>query len=166
MKKSISLKVCLPLIVSLLLAACASPTPGAEVQTPGVDYPNPTSYPPPSVGTEPSPDSYAPRPGDESKQRGEVYIDSHEILILESFPPQFLLQVSGSLPTPCHEPRAVVNEPDDQNQIHVEMYSLVDPAMNCIQVLEPFEASIPLGSFSSGSYIVFVNGEQVGEIEP
>jgi hypothetical protein len=131
-----------------------------------VDYPNPTSYPPPSGGEDPSPDPYAPRPGDEAKQRGEVYIDSHDILILESFPPQFRLQVTGSLPTPCHELRAVVDEPDEQNQIHVEMYSLVDPAITCAQVLEPFEASISLGSFESGSYTVFVNGEQVGEINP
>jgi hypothetical protein len=53
----------------------------------------------------------------------------------------------------------VVGEPDTQNQIHVEMWSLVDPNVECIQVLEAFEADISLGSYSSGLYTVFVNGE-------
>ena len=154
------------LIAFLLLTACAGPTTEAAPPTPGADYPNPTSYPPPSGGEEPPPNPYAPGKGDESKLRGEVYIDSQEIQILESFPPQFRLHVLGSLPTPCHGLRAVVAEPDAQSQIHVELYSLVDPTVNCIQVLEPFDASIPLGSFSSGAYIVFVNGVQVGEIKP
>ena len=99
-------------------------------------------------------------------QRGEVFIDSQEILILESFPLQFRLHVIGSLPTPCHELRAVVNEPDKQNDIQVQIYSLVDPDKVCIQVLEPFDVSLSLGSYASGSYTVFVNGEEVGEIAP
>jgi len=97
-------------------------------------------------------------------QRGEVFIDTQEILILESFPLQFQLQVTGSLPTPCHELRAVVEEPDDQNQIRVDMYSLVDPDTVCAQVLEPFDVSLSLGSYPSGTYSVFVNGEKIGEI--
>jgi hypothetical protein len=100
-------------------------------------------------------------------QRGEAFIEAAEILILESFPPQFRLQVIGALPTPCHSLRAVVEEPDEQNEIHVEIYSLVDPEVVCAQVLEPFEASIPLGRDLQGaSYTVFINGQQVGEITP
>jgi hypothetical protein len=74
--------------------------------------------------------------------------------------------VEGSLPTPCHELRAVVSEPNAQNQIPVEMYSLVDPNVECIQMLEAFEADISLGSYSSGSYTVLVNGEEAGQINP
>jgi hypothetical protein len=48
----------------------------------------------------------------------------------------------------------------------VNVYSLVDPAEICIQVLEKFESNIPLGSYSSGNYTVLVNGEPVGEINP
>ena len=35
----------------------------------------------------------------------------------------------------------------------------MEPDTVCIQVLEPFEAGILLGSYASGSYSVFVNGE-------
>jgi hypothetical protein len=34
----------------------------------------------------------------------------------------------------------------------------------CIQALEPFEVSIPLGSYTTGSFSVWLNGERVGEI--
>jgi hypothetical protein len=47
----------------------------------------------------------------------------------------------------------------------VEVYSLVDPDVACIQVLEPFQQGINLGSLPQGSYTVYVNGEQVGEID-
>lgn len=136
-------KACFSLIVLLLLTACS----GRNAEEPL--------------------NSYAPVNGDEGLQRGEADIDSQEILILESFPPQFRLQMTGALPTPCHQLRAVVHEPNDQNEIHVEIYSVVDPNTTCIQVLEAFEASIPLGSnLEAGSYTVFVNGELVGEINP
>jgi hypothetical protein len=59
----------------------------------------------------------------------------------------------------------IANPPDDQNQIQVEVYSVIDPEQMCIQVLEPLEANIGLGSFPSGHYTVFVNGEQVGEFD-
>jgi hypothetical protein len=163
-------KVLLPLIVlSLLVAACASLPPVVEA-TPASPVPeDPVVSTPQLPGTgseEPAPGPYAPGKGDESMKRGEVYIDSQEILTLESFPPQFRLHVEGSLPTPCHELRAVVGEPNAQNQIPVEMYSLVDPNVECIQMLEAFEADISLGSYSSGSYTVFVNGEEAGQINP
>src|SRR5919108_409153 len=127
-------KVFLSLLVLLLLTACNGQSMNqAEPPTPMPQDPNAASAAPPNP--------YAPVRGDEALQRGEVHIASQEILILESFPPQFRLHVTGSLPTPCHQLRAVVNEPDEQNQIHVEIYSLVDPNTVCIQVLEPFEAS-------------------------
>ena len=34
--------------------------------------------------------------------------------------------------------------------------SLADPAVACITVIEPFEANLPLGSFSGGRYSVYV----------
>ena len=97
-------------------------------------------------------------------QRGVVFIDSTDILTLESFPLQFQLHVKGSLPTPCHQLRLVVDEPDVQKQVKVSIYSLVDPNTVCAQVLEPFEVNIPLGSFPSGTYAILVNDEKVGEV--
>jgi hypothetical protein len=161
-------KIWFTLLVSLalLLAACTRPTrPGSEPSTPQPDSTNVTS--PPGGESEDPRNPYSPGKGDESLQRGPVYIDYHEILTLESFPPQFRLHVKGSLPTPCHELRAVVDNPDDQNRIQVQVFSLFNPDTACTQVLQPFDASIPLGrDFKGTSYTVYLNGEKVEEIKP
>jgi hypothetical protein len=156
-------KICLPVLLAMLLTVCTGlrlieappPTPIPE---------NPNVTPPLTPREELLQNPYAPGKGDETMQRGEVYIDSQEIIMLKSLPPQFQLHVMGSLPTPCHQLRVVIDEPDDQNQIQVQIYSLVDPNTVCIQVLETFDATIPLGSYASGSYTLFVNGEKVGDI--
>lgn len=120
----------------------------------------------PGGGKEPHPEPYPPARGDESMVRSEVHIDSQEILTLQSFPPRFQLHVIGSLPTQCHKLRSVVYEPDEQNQIHVQIFSWVDPDMVCAQAPQTLDANIPLGSYASGSYRVFVNGAEVGQINP
>lgn len=111
-----------------------------------------------------SPAPWQPAPSDKNLERGEVFLQSTDIRTLESLPPQFMLSLKGSLPTPCHQLRVQVSPPDAQNEIQVEVYSLVDPQEICIQMLQDFEVNIPLGSFASGRYQVVVNGEQVGEI--
>jgi hypothetical protein len=170
------------IFVTVFLAACARPGgPGAPAETPGSSGPAPSEEPAvtpdlsqsdtsedpaggdtPDTGQSPSP--LDPLPGEDQMTRGDVMIDSSEILVLESFPIQATLHLKGALPTPCHKLRAEVSEPDEQNRIQVEVYSLVEPGQVCIQVLEPFETNIPLGSFASGTYEVWVNGEKVGEI--
>lgn len=157
------LKRWFPLIISLvLLTACARFE--SEPPVPWNGDPEATAV---SSGSEQPPwNTYAPAKGDESKERAEVYIESQQILTLESFPPQYMLQVKGSLPTPCHELRAVADVPSDDSEIRVQVYSVVDPDMVCTQVLEPFEASIPLGSYVRGSYRVFLNDTEVGSITP
>ena len=84
---------------------------------------------------------------------------------MESFPVQIMLSLSGSLPTPCNQLRVVNHPPNDENQIHVDVYSVIDPTQVCVQVLEPFDANIGLGSFPTGHYTVWVNGEMVGEFD-
>jgi hypothetical protein len=101
---------------------------------------------------------WAPQPGDEKLSRGETFINEQQILVMESYPPQFLLTLKGALPTPCHELRVAVNIPEEKQRVDVEVYSLVDPGEICIQVLEPFEAQVPLKGLTSGQYVVYVNG--------
>ena len=95
--------------------------------------------------------------------RGNVLLESTDILVLESFPVQIVLHLTGQLPSPCHNLRAQMSEPDEQGRIQVEVYSLVDPAVMCAQVIKDFDTRINLGSFPSGTYTLWVNGEQVGE---
>jgi hypothetical protein len=94
---------------------------------------------------------------------GTVFVDTTDILLMESFPVQVALRVNGNLPTPCHEPVWEVD--DDGSTISVTLASVADPDVACIQVLAPFELSIPLGSFESGAREVILNGEKVGDFE-
>lgn len=98
-------------------------------------------------------------------ERGGVYLDSMEIIQRESYPVQVALVLQGSLPTPCHELRTDVAEPDEQGRIVVDVYSLYDPDEMCIQVLQSFEETVELGSYTQGTFTVWVNGEQVGEVD-
>jgi hypothetical protein len=107
-----------------------------------------------------------PESGEDGRDRGPIFIDEVELRIKESFPVQVELVLRGSLPTPCAT-LAWASEPaDEQGRILVTAYSLQDPAVECIQVLEPLDAVIPIGSYSEGSYTIWLNGEQVAEFSP
>jgi len=97
--------------------------------------------------------------------RGAVYVDEAELIILESFPVQIELVIRGALPTPCASLEWRAEPPDEQGRIMVEAFSLQDPALDCIQVLQEMEERLPLGSYREGSYSVWLNGELVGEFE-
>ena len=108
-----------------------------------------------------------PEPGaeDGGMVRGPVYVDEAELMILESFPVQVELIIRGALPTPCASLEWRAEPPDEQGRILVEAFSLQDPALACIQVLQEMEERLPIGSYSEGSYSVWLNGELVGEFE-
>ncbi len=156
------------LILILFLAGCAPLTPASPPQDRVVTSPpdrgviSSTEQP---VTRPDLPPIYAPRPGDEQLERGEVYLDSVDLMAMESYPPQFSLLLKGNLPTPCHQLRVVYHEPDTQNRILLEVYSLADPQAVCVQMLQPFEQSIYLGSFPAGHYTVWINGKQVSEFD-
>ncbi|MBE0411972.1 MAG: hypothetical protein IBX69_19770 [Anaerolineales bacterium] len=161
------------IVISVLLAGCARSQPETEVPN-GEPYPvaQPTTPAEPEDPTQapayPGPGGiyegpFLPQPGDEELERGEIFIETFTLLTMESFPPQFALVIRGNLPTPCHELRAIVDEPDTQNRIMIETYSVVDPEEACVLVLQPFEVSIPLGSFPDGEYSIYVNDGLVAE---
>lgn len=93
---------------------------------------------------------------------GPVFVDSTEILYLESFPVQARLVVLGSLPTPCHGVRWEVE--NSGRGIDVTLWSEILLGQDCAAVLEPFEVSIPLGAFDSATSPVSLNGEPVGRL--
>jgi hypothetical protein len=148
-------------LMTLLAVSCA---PQIE-PTPGPDRPV-TSPPGNSVSTnEPVTNPFAPQPGDESLSRGTVFLNEASLIIRESFPPQISLTLAGDLPTPCNQLRVEVSPADPENKIVVDVYSVVNPDEVCIQVIEPFEESIDLGTFPTGHYTVWVNGEMAGEFD-
>lgn len=148
-------------------AATATCTPdltggGGIVVTPlPIQVEEPISTLEPIMPAEP----YDPSPGDVSLLRSTAFIDSVQLLILESYPVQINLQLSGGLPTPCHQLRIAVDPPDKENRIYIDVYSVVDPDKICIQVIEPFAATVSLGTFSAGRYSVYVNNELIGEFD-
>jgi len=89
---------------------------------------------------------------------GPVYIDSVELLMLESWPVQVHAQVKGNLPTPCHQLAWDLSAPDASGRIVLDIHSTTNADVICVEVLEPFEQSISIGSFTSGSYVLVVNG--------
>jgi hypothetical protein len=123
---------------------------------------NPGAYPEPGaevpVVTQPSVPA-----GDWS--RGEVFVDFSQVITRESYPIQAAVLVSGNMPTPCHQFHYEISQPDAENRIVVEVYSLFDSKALCIQVLQPFEHTIELGSFSGGKYKVILNGVDIGDID-
>lgn len=112
-----------------------------------------------------TPRPWEPRIGDENLIRGEVFLDEAQIIFQEDDPQPPILRLTGALPTPCHQLRVIIPEPDNQDQIRIEVYSLTDPEEICIQVLETFEASIPFEGDLSAEYEVLVEGESIEFIE-
>jgi hypothetical protein len=145
----------------------SDPSEGRPVPPISEPYPEPEDIQPAEPGTVviPTDHEYAPAPGDDQLVRGNVFIDEGQIILLESYPVQVRLQLKGSLPTPCHKLRAIVSPPDPDNRIQVEVYSLSDPDLVCTQVLEPFDAIIPLGNYTEGTYAVWVNEVETGMID-
>ncbi len=158
MKKTLLLSLVLLLLTmtacaNLGVAAPESPTP---VVASAVDGDTSVS----------SDDPVAPAPPSNLVVTGPV--DAAEIeadlLLMESFPVQYLLVLRGTSPTPCHQVLTTRNEPNAQNEIHIEAVFAADPDEMCIQVLGEFSSSINLGSFPAGeTFTVWVNGVQVAE---
>ncbi|HSL43637.1 MAG TPA: hypothetical protein VK897_09410 [Anaerolineales bacterium] len=151
------------LITMLLVVTACTALPGTATLPPDTAVTSPPINNMPT--NEPQPDPFAPQPGDAPLTRGEAFLNEASLLIRESYPPQIALSLSGDLPTPCHELRVAVGAPDQENKIMVDVYSVVDPNTVCTQVIEPFEAQIELGTFPTGHYTVWVNGELAGEFD-
>ena len=86
-----------------------------------------------------------------------------EVLLAESLPVQVRLEISGELPDPCAKLGWAVVPGDDQGRIQVSLFVDRPTDAACVQVVAPYTASIPLGTFERGSYAVFVNGTQVAD---
>jgi hypothetical protein len=145
------MKHLIPFLLTLtLLVACA----------PSLD--EPVSSDDPMTQTA---DDILPSPADSALTRESVYLDSIDLLTMESYPLQFSLALAGNMPTPCNQLRVDVSPPNAENKIVVDVYSVSAPNAVCIQMLEPFSVNIPLGSFPSGHYTIWINGEKVAEFD-
>jgi hypothetical protein len=153
-------------LLMLLVASCA---PASEAPVTSNTLPPDTAVTSPPGGTMPTSEApsntLAPKPGDENLTRSNVFIQEYGLMIRESFPPQVSLAFSGELPTPCHQLRALVSAPNEENKIVADVYSVVDPNMMCTQVLKPFQENMDLGTYPTGHYTVWINDEMAGEFD-
>lgn len=156
------------LMFGLVLAACApsrpSPTPmpndqpPVQLPSPGVGGDNPTvTLPVTDTLTPSSMEVYLPQPTDAGWLTGTVFLDTTDVLVLESYPPQYILRLTGSLPNPCYQLRVVVGDLADGKRL-VQVYSVAEPDKMCIQVLQPFEVNVPLGS-ATEPFAVVINSD-------
>jgi hypothetical protein len=106
-------------------------------------------------------DPPAPAPSDEWMTR-PARIESVEIVIAESWPPQYFVQVVSVQPDGCHEFDGYTVEREEE-AIRIEVLNRVPANLDelaCTLAIQMTESNIPLGTdFESGAtYTVTVNG--------
>jgi inhibitor of cysteine peptidase len=148
------------LVLTLVLAACGDAARGTEpaasdLPTSGADADRPVSS-----DDETADNDQGAGPIEGNVIIGEAMVESLDILILESFPVQVNVQVSGYLGDGCTEIGEITTErEEDTFYVHI---STVRPAdAICIQVLVGFDEVISLDvhGLEAGTYTVDVNGE-------
>ena len=95
--------------------------------------------------------------------RATAPIESVEVLVLESFPPQYVVMVVSGLPNACFSFAGYhVNRDGTTIRVDVLNWKPTDPELACAQIFRTVETRIPLGSdFESGqTYSVPVNGSK------
>jgi hypothetical protein len=88
-------------------------------------------------------------------------IETVDALIMESFPAQISLHVTGYQPDGCTFP-VQVEQNRDSNTVSVKIYRILPPDIMCTMQLVVYDENIKLdGSFESGEYTIDVNGTVV-----
>ena len=126
------------LIISTLLASCAAAQPDLDQSEGALTIENP----------------YAPQAEDEALIQGNVYLE--ESLWNEA---EKTLTITGNLPNPCSRLRVAIAQ--NTTQLDFAVYSVMEADIICAQMLEPFKASFKMDSFTSQTFRVFINGQEL-----
>lgn len=80
------------------------------------------------------------------------------VRVMESFPMQIVLEVTGYQPDGC-EAEVKVDQQREGNTVRVSIYRVLPPDIMCTMEVVDYAADIPLeGGFEPGKYIFDVNG--------
>jgi inhibitor of cysteine peptidase len=150
----------LALVATAAMAVLAACVP-IEPATPAASEPIPTSTSAPAETPTEAPTETAAQPAEPQADEiapgegGQVYVDSIDVLTLESFPVQVNAVVSGALPDPCTEITGATAQLNDST-FTVEITTTRPPDAICAQVLAPFEVTVPLdvSGLPAGEYTV------------
>ena len=150
---SLNLKINPHFLLLLISSAClAAPAPEPTI-TPAAPY---------ILAAEENP--YAPRPEDADRQVTGLILTSMQLSERTDLTPaRVQLNLMGSMPSVCNELRIEFHPPNATYQIQLEVYSLVNPDVNCDNVFQQFEASLLFGVYSPGRYTVWVNQGLIGD---
>ncbi len=176
------------LVLVGVITACAQPTasptplppgPVSSPVSPQATTPAVQPYPvaPTMTATSPGPASAQPSAypalplaltpgaayGKEGKVIGNAFVEEAGARY-DTTAGRLIITVAGYLPTPCHTLQTQVTPPDDQKNIRVQVFSLVDPNQICTQVTHPYETNLPLDKLPSGTYKVWVNDKALGDV--
>ncbi|NLX11916.1 MAG: hypothetical protein GXY36_19895 [Chloroflexi bacterium] len=89
--------------------------------------------------------------------RSPTVIEDIEVVVMESMPMQVSLTVTGYQPDGCELP-VQIEQRREGNDIYVEIYREMDPAMACPMTIVAYNETIPLeGGFEPGEYTFHVN---------
>jgi hypothetical protein len=154
------------LIPALALSITGCTVGGGQATTPVVPAPTSATIPVPT--TEPTKPSDRPEPkptgtlgaGEaQNETGGSAMIDSVEVLIRESLPPQVSVNVKGNLSDACTTVDQVTTARNG-NTFNIEISTKRPVDQMCAQVLTPFEQNIPLDvtGLTKGTYTVNVEG--------
>ena len=146
------------------VTACANPQTNTQTTEPAFTL-VPTLVVDDALEEEVELPPYFPQFGDSELTKGNAIVSSVYVIFSGTDPNQVLVHISGYLPTPCHELRVTVPDPDAEGDIYMEVYSLTPPDQICEQVLRAYDVSVNLGTYPTGSYWVWLNGGRAGNFD-
>lgn len=98
-----------------------------------------------------------PTPTPPLGDRIDSVIENVDATVLESYPMQVVLHVTGYHPDGCEIP-VYIEQSRAGNTVTVDVYRVMTSRMPCSDVVQPFERDIKLdGGFESGVYTIRVN---------
>lgn len=109
---------------------------------------------------------FTPQPGDDKLTKGDATVDMKASRVVTSATQagSASVDLKGTMPDPCHQLRIVLTPADTQKNIKLDVYSVFDSKKACVTVIQPFEVIFPLGSFTTGQYSIYINGELLGKL--
>jgi inhibitor of cysteine peptidase len=151
---------------TLILSACQ---PQNNVITPLAPYPQPQepaadAYPPPQNPTNPdepvtsTDPTRPPRGSDLTGYEEQVYVDSIQINLMESFPLQVSATVDGNLPDGCTKIIGSKAEKVEDFLFQLHIYTERPKDVMCTQALVPFRETIVLDVYGLPAATYTVEG--------
>jgi hypothetical protein len=154
-----------PIILHPDAATVPTPTPFKLPSSTPSSSANDTTPEATDINIPPVSTDMLPKPADQILKQGTAEVSSAQVIQLPTDPPQYVVHMTGDTPTPCHKLRVSVDISKNDNRVVMETYSVFDPKVICLQMVKPFDVTVPLGKLAVNDYTVWLNGQPVGEIK-